>query len=251
VPAGLPGPAARSMGSRMTLKGADELKRRAAQRALALVEPGMRLGLGTGSTAAALVALLGPRVREGLDIVAVPTSEATRRQAAAEGVPLTTLEDTPELDLTLDGADELDRDLRLIKGGGGALLREKIVAAASRRMVVMADGSKLVGQLGRFPLPIEVVPFGLAATTRAVEAALAGAGTPGELRLRRAANGDPFLTDEGHWILDASLGAIDRPEALASALGMVPGVVEHGLFLSLATGAIVATEAGLTELGSV
>jgi ribose 5-phosphate isomerase A len=229
----------------------DLLKRAAAERAAALVGEGMRVGLGTGSTAAHLVAVLGERVRGGLAMVAVPTSEATRRQAEGEGIPLTTLDDTPELDITIDGADEIDGALRLIKGGGGALLREKIVAAASRRMIVIADGSKRVERLGRFPLPVEVVSFGLGSTRRAVEAAFARSGCPGDTRLRTAKDGKPFLTDGGHFILDAPLGAIPDPEALASALAAIPGVVEHGLFLGLATGAILATEAGIHELGTV
>jgi len=229
----------------------DDLKRAAAERALALVEDGMRLGLGSGSTAAHFVALLGERVRAGLSVVGVPTSEATRAQAEREGVPLATLDETPELDLTVDGADELDEGLRLIKGGGGALLREKIVAAASRRMVVIADGSKRVATLGRFPLPIEVVPFGLVATRRAVEAVLRQAGIACELRLRATASGAPFVSDGGHCILDAACGRIDQPEALAAALNAVPGVVEHGLFLGLATGAVLATEKGVVTMGQV
>ncbi len=230
---------------------AEDLKRAAAERAAALVSDGMRLGLGTGSTAKHFVSCLAERVRSGLKVVGVPTSEATRAQAEREGVPLTTLDETPELDLTVDGADELDGRLRLIKGGGGALLREKIVAAASRRMIVIADGSKQVETLGRFPLPIEVVPFGLGATRRAVGDALARLGLAGELRLRNAGNGGPFLTDGGHLILDAHLGAIADPEALARALVAIPGVVDHGLFLGLATGAVLATEGGLVELGAV
>jgi ribose 5-phosphate isomerase A len=229
----------------------EDLKRAAAERAAALVANGMRLGLGSGSTAAHFVAGLGERVRGGLDVVGVPTSEATRRQAEGEGIRLTTLDETPDLDLTVDGADELDDALRLLKGGGGALLREKIVAAASRRMIVIADGSKRVERLGRFPLPVEVVPFGLAATRRAVAAAVERAGCRGELRLRSAANGGPFVTDGGHFILDAHLGRIDAPDALADALATIPGVVEHGLFLGLATGAILATDAGLVEIGTV
>ena len=229
----------------------EDLKRAAAARALALVEDGMRLGLGTGSTAAHFVALLGERVRAGLSVVGVPTSEATRVQAEREGVPLTTLDETPELDLTVDGADELDESLRLIKCGCGALLREKIVAAASRRMIVIADGSKRVATLGRFPLPIEVVPFGLSTTRRAVEDVLRRSGITGEVRLRAAASGTPFLTDGGHLILDAQCGRIERPEALGRALNAVPGVVEHGLFLGLATGAVLATEQGAVTLGQV
>ena len=230
---------------------ADDLKRAAAERAAALVTNGMRVGLGTGSTAAHLVRVLGERVRKGLVIVAVPTSEATRAQAERETIPLTTLDDTPELDLTIDGADEIDGELRLIKGGGGALLREKIVASASRRMVVIADGSKRVQRLGRFPLPIEVVPFGLGATRRAIEKASERSGCGGDIRLRTAPNGAPFRTDGGHYILDAHLGAIERPDVLAAALVAIPGVVEHGLFLGLANGAILATEAGIEQLGTL
>ncbi|GJD47507.1 Ribose-5-phosphate isomerase A [Methylobacterium crusticola] len=218
-----------------------DLKRAAAARAVALVTDGMRLGLGTGSTAAFFVELLGARVRQGLAVIGVPTSEATRAAAQAAGIPLTTLDETPELDLTVDGADEIDAGLRLVKGGGGALLREKIVAAASRRMVVIADGDKRVAVLGRFPLPIEVVPFGLGATRRAVEAALPRAGCAGALTLRQAADGSALVTDGGHLILDAHLGRIPDPDALAHALAAIPGVVEHGLFLGLATGAILAS----------
>lgn len=230
---------------------ADDLKRAAAARAVALVEPGMALGLGTGSTAGHFVALLGERVRGGLDVVGVPTSEATRAQAEAEGIRLATLDDFPSLDLTVDGADELDDALNLVKGGGGALLREKIVAAASRRMIVIADGSKRVETLGRFPLPIEVVPFGLEATRRAVARAIAVSGAAGDLRLRNATDNSPYVTDGGHFILDAHLTRIDAPDALAAALATVPGVVEHGLFLGLATGAVLATEDGLVTLGDV
>lgn len=229
----------------------DALKRAAAIRAVALVQDGMRLGLGTGSTTAHFVNLLGEKVRGGLNVTGVPTSEATRALAEREGIALTTLDDTPELDLTVDGADEIDNELRLIKGGGGALLREKIVAAASRRMIVIADGSKRVDALGSFPLPVEVVPFGLGATKLAIGAAARRAGCEGDLRLRSAANGVPFRTDEGHLVVDASFDRIEDPDALAGALSTIPGVVEHGLFLGLATGAIVASEAGIVELGHV
>lgn len=231
------------------------LKRAAAARAVDLVQDGMRLGLGTGSTAAIFVELLGARVRDGLSVVGVPTSEATHRAAETAGIALTTLDETPELDLTVDGADEIDGQLRLIKGGGGALLREKIVAAASRRMVVIADGTKQVATLGRFPLPVEVVPFGLGATRRAVAQALARAGCPGEITLRTGPDGAAFLTDGGHLILDAHPGRIPDPEALAAALAALPGVVEHGLFLGLCTGAILAADeaagAHLVTLGTV
>jgi ribose 5-phosphate isomerase A len=161
------------------------------------------------------------------------------------------IESTPIIHITIDGADEIDPLQRVLKGGGGALLREKIVASASRRMIVIADGSKRVGVLGRFPLPIEVVPFGLGATRRAVQDVLDEGGLSGTLTLRKLQGGQPFLTDGGHFILDAHLGRIDQPEALATALTAVPGVVETGLFLDLATGAILATESGLVELGEV
>lgn len=229
----------------------DQLKRAAAERAAALVTDGMRLGIGTGSTAAHFVAALGARVRGGLTVVGVPTSEATRVLATAEGIALTTLDETPELDLTVDGADEIDDSLRLIKGGGAAHLREKIVAAASARMIVIADGSKHVATLGRFPLPIEVVPFGLKATEIAIAKLVKSQGLPDDLRLRKTPNGAALVTDGGHFILDAHLGRIDRPEALADALNRIPGVVEHGLFLGLCTGAILATAEGLVEVGQV
>jgi len=229
----------------------DDLKRMAAARAVEAVTDGMRLGLGTGSTAHHFVALLGEKVRGGLKVTGVPTSEATRAQALAEGIPLTTLDETPGLDLTVDGADELDATLRLIKGGGGALLREKIVAAASTRMIVIADASKKVETLGRFALPIEVNPFGLEATRRAVAHVLETHGLPTTLRLRTAAKDKAFVTDGGHFILDAELGAIDAPEALAEALVAVPGVVEHGLFIGLATGAILAGDDGVVEYGTI
>ncbi len=205
----------------------------------------MRLGLGTGSTAAHFVDLLGAQVRAGLQVVAVPTSEATRAQAGRLGIALTTLDEVPELDLTVDGADEIAPDLTLIKGGGGALLREKIVAAASGQMIVIADGSKLVSDLGRFPLPIEIVPFGAAATTRAVEAAVAAAGCPGPAILRKGKDGHAFVTDGGHWLLDAHLQRIPDARALAERLSAIPGVMEHGLFIGLAGTAIVAGPAGL------
>jgi len=223
----------------------DAQKRAAAARALEFVRPGMRLGLGTGSTAKHFVELLAERVRAGLDVIAVPTSEVTRSDAERLGVPLTSLDATPELDLTVDGADEVAPDLSLIKGGGGALLREKIVAAASARMVVIADESKWVSTLGRFPLPVEVIPFGLAATRRAVEAAAAAAGCAGPALLRRAKDGHAFVTDGGHWILDAALERIADPRSLADRLDAIAGVVEHGLFVGLAHAAVVAGANGL------
>jgi ribose 5-phosphate isomerase A len=224
---------------------ADAQKRAAAARAVEFVRPGMRLGLGTGSTAKHFVELLGERARAGLDIVAVPTSEATHADAVRWGVPLTTLDETPELDLTVDGADEIGPDLCLIKGGGGALLREKIVAAASARMVVIADASKWVGALGHYPLPVEVAPFGAEATRRAVEKAIAGLQEVGPLPLRQGKDGHPFVTDGGHWIIDAALGRIDDPRAMARALAAVPGVMEHGLFVDLAQMAIIGGPEGV------
>jgi ribose 5-phosphate isomerase A len=220
-------------------------KRQAAARALEWVRPGMKLGLGTGSTARHFVELLAERVRSGLDVVGVPTSEATRAQAQSLGVPLTTLDETPALDFTVDGADEIAPDLNLIKGGGGALLREKIVAAASARMVVIADATKWVPVLGRFQLPVEVMPFGLAATRAKVEAAMSGAGCPGAAQLRRTKDGHVFVTDGGHWILDAAPGRIADPGALAGHLSAIPGVVEHGLFIGLAQAAILAGSDGI------
>jgi ribose 5-phosphate isomerase A len=223
----------------------DELKRQAAARALEEVRDGMTLGLGTGSTAKHFVDLLGEKVRAGLKIVGVPTSEATRAQAERCGIALTTLDDVDRLDLTVDGADEIDHALNLIKGGGGALLREKIVAAASDRMIVIADDSKWVEFLGRFPLPIEVIPFGLAATRRALEAAFAQCGVSGQMVLRKRQDGHVFVTDGGHWIVDAHLGRIKDAPRLAGHLGAIPGVVEHGLFTNLAETAVLAGGHGI------
>jgi ribose 5-phosphate isomerase A len=220
-------------------------KRAAAARALDFVRPGMRIGLGTGSTAKHFVDLMGERVRTGLDVVAVPTSEVTRSQAEGLGIPLTTLDDTPELDLTVDGADEIAPDLTLIKGGGGALLREKIVASASAMMVVIADDSKWVATLGRFPLPVEIVPFGARTTRRAVEAAATATACHGPALLRETKSGHPFVTDGGHWLLDAQLQRIADPRALAARLSEIPGVMEHGLFIGLAGIAIVAGPDGV------
>jgi ribose 5-phosphate isomerase A len=219
---------------------AEAQKRAAAARAVEFVRPGMRLGLGTGSTARHFVELVGERVRAGLDIVAVPTSQVTHADAERLGIPLTTLDDVSELDLTVDGADEIGPDLSLIKGGGGALLREKIVASASARMIVIADQSKCVEALGRFPLPIEVAPFGAAATLRKLEKAMDSRQRPGILTLRKGRDGHAFVTDGGHWIIDAALGRIDDPLAMAHALCAIPGVMEHGLFIGLAQMAIVA-----------
>ena len=223
----------------------DELKRQAAAQALEHVRDGMKLGLGTGSTAKHFVELLGERVRSGLNVVGVPTSEATRADAERCGVALTTLDEIDRLDLTVDGADEIDPALNLIKGGGGALLREKIVAAASDRLMVIADDSKWVKTLGRFPLPVEVVSFGLSATRRAMEHAFAESGVSGEMVIRKDIAGHAFVTDGGHWIVDAHLGQIPDPARLAGLLTSIPGVVEHGLFIGLASTALLASPQGI------
>src|SRR5215469_10103206 len=199
----------------------DELKRQAAARALDEVRDGMRLGLGTGSTAKHFVELLGERIRGGLKVVGVPTSETTRADAERCGVPLTTLDQIDRLDLTVDGADEIDPALNLIKGGGGALLREKIVAAASDRMIVIADESKWVETLGRFPLPIEIIPFGIAATQHAISEAFAKAGVSGQMAIRKGKDGHVFVTDGGHWIIDAHLERIGDPQRLAGVLSQI------------------------------
>src|SRR4030081_3677221 len=223
----------------------DGLKRQAAARALEYVRDGMRLGLGTGSTAKHFVELLGERVRAGLDVIGVPTSEATRADAVRCGIRLTTLDDIDRLDLTGDGADEIDPALNVIKGGGGALLREKIVATASDRMIVIADESKWVDVLGRFPLPIEVVPFGLAATRRAIGRGFGGRGVSGQMVVRKGKDGHVFVTDGGHWIVDAHLGRIPDAPRLAGLLTLIPGVVEHGLFIGLASIAMLASSQGI------
>jgi ribose 5-phosphate isomerase A len=217
-------------------------KRLAAERALALVEPGMTLGLGTGSTAAIFVELLGRRVAAGLDVRGVPTSERTRAQAYALDIPLVGFDEVDTLDLAVDGADELDPALRLIKGGGGALLHEKVVAAAARRFVVIVDEAKRVARLGAFPLPVEVIRFGHERVMRALAARGARA------VLRRGADGAPFVTDSGHHIVDAHFGAIDDPEALAAWLDGTVGVVEHGLFLGMAERVVVGTADSAYEI---
>ncbi|MCV3240433.1 ribose-5-phosphate isomerase RpiA [Mesorhizobium sp. ZC-5] len=226
---------------------AKALKIEAARAALTHVESGMRLGIGTGSTAEEFVRLLAEKVSAGMAVTGVPTSERTAALCRELGVPLATLDEMPELDLTVDGADEVDPRLALIKGGGGALLREKIVAAASTRMIVIADQSKLVETLGRFPLPIEVNRFGLRATELAIARAAGKLGLDGPLTLRMT-NGEAFVTDGGHLILDASFGRIPDTRALSEALHAIPGVVEHGLFLGLATAVILADPAGIQTL---
>jgi ribose 5-phosphate isomerase A len=216
-----------------------------ALRAAQLVKSGMKVGLGTGSTAYWLVKHLGRMVREeGLQIQGVPTSTRTKEQAIAEGIDMITLDQAGWLDLTIDGADEFDAEFTLIKGGGGAHLQEKVVAMASNRMVVIADASKRVDQLGAFPLPVEVLQFGAAATQTLVERALADLGYSGVAVTPRAADGGNFVTDEGNFILDLHLGAMTDAVALAQRLNQIPGVVENGLFLNICDTVIVGNSDG-------
>lgn len=240
----------------------DTAKYVAARRACDFVESGMRLGLGTGSTAAWLVKCLGEMVeRDGLAITAVPTSRQTAELARKAGIEVVELDDVSWLDLTIDGADEVDGDLSLIKGGGGALLREKIVATASDRMIVIADGSKEVATLGAFPLPIEVIPFGWQKTRKLVEEVISGLDTLGsDVALRMDCEG-PFVTDEGNHILDLDLKRIGDARKAALALNQVPGVVENGLFVDICDVLILGygdgqvacrdLEAGLADEGRV
>ncbi len=229
----------------------ETLKRKAAERAASLVRSGMKLGLGTGSTAAHFVDCIGEMARDGLDVVCVPTSERTRAQAEGWGLRLSTLDETPDLDLTVDGADEFDSKLRLVKGGGGALLREKIVAAASKRMVVITDASKEVAQLGRFKLPVEVDRFGLNATRRHIEEAARACGCQGPVVLRKDQDGKDYLTDGGHPIFDCDFRVIPDPDTLALALNAIPGVVEHGLFIGMASAVVVADKDGIRVVGKL
>ncbi|WP_181702165.1 ribose-5-phosphate isomerase RpiA [Chthonobacter albigriseus] len=226
----------------------DEMKKAAAAAALEEVRPGMRLGLGTGSTASWFVRLLAEKVRDGLDVVGVPTSEATDRLARELGIRIISLDDVAGLDLTVDGADEFDPDLNLVKGGGAALLREKIVAADSRRMIVITDESKEVEALGAFPLPIEVVTFGATATVRAIADAARRSGLSGGISFRQDGSGNRLVTDQGNWLVDASFRRISDPKALALALNRIPGVVEHGLFIDMASTVIVAGRSGIRRI---
>ena len=227
----------------------DEQKRAAAAEALKFVEPGMTLGLGTGSTAAHFIDLLGARVRDGLSVRGVPTSEDTHVRAAAAGIDLSEPDETTLIDLAVDGTDEVDTALNLIKGGGGALLREKIVAAAARRFVVIADRSKRVAVLGKFPLPVEIDRFAFGLTVRRVREALAGEGLAGDIRLRvKPGDTAPFLSDGGHFIVDCRLGRIVLPGALDAALKAIPGVVETGLFVGLADTVILGGPDGVETM---
>jgi len=229
---------------------ADDAKAAAARAALDFVKPGMRLGIGTGSTAAHFVRLLGEKVREGLDVAGAPTSEATRRLMETNAVPLLDIDVVEELDLAIDGADEVDADLTLIKGGGGALLREKIVAAAARRFIVIADESKRVACLGVFPLPVEITPFGAGQTARKVARALRDAGCGADavsLRMAGPAR-KPFVTDGANYILDCAARVIPDAAALAAALKRIPGVVEDGLFIGMAQTLVVGRGDGVAKV---
>ena len=227
------------------LDPADRAKFAAAERALQFVENGMRLGLGTGSTAVWFVRLLAERIKEsGLDVMCVPTSSRTRDLAESLGVPLTTLDEIGWLDLTVDGADEFDPDLNLIKGGGGALLQEKIVATASDQMLVISDDSKQVQTLGAFPLPVEVVKFGWETTKAIIEDTLSESEVAGQNVSLRLSHKEPYITDEGHYILDLHLHKIASPKVLGLLLNQIPGVVEHGLFIDIADAVSIGYASG-------
>lgn len=219
-------------------------KELAGRAAAELVVAGNIVGLGTGSTAYFAVIALGERVKAGLKIIGIPTSVATGELARSIGIPLSTLDEHPEIDITIDGADEVDPHLSLIKGGGGALLREKIIATASKKMIVVADSSKLVPALGKFPLPVEIIPFARAVLEKKITALGASC------KLRNRADGTPLVTDEGHHILDCSFGKISNPPALALVLSNMPGVVEHGLFIGIAKMAIVGKASGVVEISA-
>jgi ribose 5-phosphate isomerase A len=217
-------------------------KQIAARAAVDLIEAGNIVGLGSGSTAAYAVRFLAERVRDGLKIVGVPTSQQTKRLAEQLGIPLATVDEHPEIDIDIDGADEIDPQLNLIKGGGGAFLREKIIASVSRRFIVIADSAKQVQRLGKFPLPVEVVPFAQSLIKPQIEALGA------KVSLRNYAYGNPYVTDEGHHILDCTFGEIDDPPALAEKLCHIPGVVEHGLFIGMAEMALIGKDGKVIQL---
>jgi|SRR5712691_11245195 len=220
----------------------EQEKRAAAERGVAFIESGMAIGLGSGSTSAYAIAFLGERVRAGLNLRAVPTSSRTERLAIREGIPLIDLAQAPELDLTIDGADEIDPNLQLIKGGGGALLREKVVASASRRLIIIADSTKRVPVLGAYPLPLVVTPFAAPLVARRIPQL--GAATA-EFRLDD--HREPFITDDGGYILDCRFDQIPDPAALTRELEKMPGVVAHGLFVDMADVVLVATRDSVTE----
>ncbi|HEX3941012.1 MAG TPA: ribose-5-phosphate isomerase RpiA [Acidobacteriaceae bacterium] len=220
----------------------DDEKAAAARESLKYIRPGMVVGLGSGSTASIVIQLIGEQVSRGLKIRGVPTSGASGTLAKSLGIPLTTFEEVDSVDVTIDGADEIAPGLQLIKGGGGFLLHEKIVAAASKQVVIVADQKKKVAELGRFPLPVEVVRFAVGPVKRQLEQMKAAP------RLRTGADDEPFVTDEGNWIFDCAFGRIPDPPAIARRLESVPGIVGHGLFLGLASLAIVAGSEGIEVL---
>lgn len=222
---------------------ANELEKQSAARAsVQFVNDGDIVGLGTGSTAAHAVRFLAERVRDGLRIQGIPTSRATKELAESLGIPLTTLDQFQEIDVTIDGADEIDPQLSLIKGGGGALLREKVIAYASRKVVIIGDSSKQVSVLGTFPLPVEVIGFARPVVAKHIVSLGA------KVKVREYAYGNPFVTDEGHQILDCNFGEIHDPAALGNALKAIPGVVEHGLFIGMASIALIAKGDQIVEL---
>lgn len=220
----------------------DQEKEAAARASLRFVKDGQVVGLGTGSTAAYFIQLLGEQVKSGLRIRGIPTSDRSREMAASLGIPLTTFDECQAIDVTVDGADEVDPQLRLIKGGGGALLREKIVASATRQLVIVADATKRVSVLGKFPLPVEVIKFAQAVVAKKIEALGA------EVELRRRTDGKPFLTDENNHILDCRFGQIPDADGLARQLSDMAGVVEHGLFIGMASVVLVANRSEILEL---
>lgn len=231
------------------LSTADLGKAAAAARAVGFVQDGMRIGLGTGSTASVMVQLLGARVRdEGLRVVGVPTSARTAALAALAGIRVVSLDAAGWLDLTIDGADEFDGNLTLIKGGGGAHLREKLVAAASDRMIVIADAAKRVAQLGAFPLPVEVLQFGRRSTERHIRQVLADLGYGAREITLRMAGERPFVSDEGNHILDLHLRSIKDARALSEALNQIPGLVENGLFINISDLIVIGHPDGRSEL---
>ena len=217
-------------------------KEAAAQASLRFIKDGQVLGLGTGSTAAHFIRLLGEQVKNGLKIVGIPTSERSHEQATSLGIPLTTLEECQVIDVTVDGADEVDPQLRLIKGGGGALLREKIVASATRQLVIVADATKRVPVLGKFPLPVEVIKFARPLVAKRIAALGA------DVQTRLQPDGKPYLTDENNHILDCRFGQIPDADTLARQLSEMPGVVEHGLFIGMASVVLVANGSEIVEL---